>query len=179
MMPPRCAPALLLAGLSLCGCGESKKDPPPDAEAPFTLADGAVPAPEVQLGYYYEKEYDPFEEGDDCPVFNALQGGTWTMPAVRLRGIASPAQLVASLVTVDGEVLGEIDQRHAFSSQIQEGWVEIKRLPIPATHALPNEDDPIDDLFGQRATLTLSATDEDDNSAMDSVEVVIADNQIL
>jgi hypothetical protein len=161
---------LLLGLLSACG----SKD---DGDAPPGPAVDAGP-PRLELGYFYERSYDPFEPGDDLPVFHALQGGTWTMPALHLRGLISPARIEATLVTEAGEQLGEIDQEHSFSSEVA-GWIEIKRLPIPATHEPPNEDDPIDDLFGQNATLSVTVSDEAGHSASASAEVVIADRPIL
>jgi hypothetical protein len=82
------------------------------------------------------------------------------------------------LVTEAGEKLGEVDQEHSFSSEVK-GWIEIKRLPIPATHEPPNEDDPIDDLFGQNATLSMTVSDSAGHSASATAEVVIADRPIL
>jgi hypothetical protein len=157
----------------LVGCGSEQSDP----KGPLGPV-GDAGAPRLELGYFYERTYDPFEPGDDLPVFHALQGGTWTMPALHFRGFVTPVRIEARLVTEAGEQLGEIDQEHSFSSDL-EGWVEIKRLPIPATHEPPNEDDPIDDLFGQNATLSMTLTDSLDNSASARAEVVIADRPIL
>jgi hypothetical protein len=156
---------------SLSGCGGEEEAP-----APVPIVDAG--APRLELGYFYERTYDPFEPGDDLPVFHALQGGTWTMPALHMRGLTTPARIEATLVTEAGEKLGEVDQEHSFSSEIG-GWVEIKRLPIPAAHEPPNEDDPIDDLFGQNATLSMTVSDQAGHSASASAQVVIADRPIL
>lgn len=160
-----------LATLLLTACGGKEAEP-----APAPLVDAGPPR--LELGYFYERTYDPFEPGDDLPVFHALQGGTWTMPALHFRGVVTPVRIEATLVTEAGERLGELDQEHSFSSELG-GWVEIKRLPIPATHEPPNEDDPIDDLFGQTATLSMTVSDEAGNTASASAEVVIADRPIL
>jgi hypothetical protein len=142
------------------------------------MHDAAVVPAQIQLGYYYSTTYDPFQAGDDCPIFYGLQGGSWTMPAVRIRGLISPGRFNASLITEAGEMLGAINQRQTFNTQT-DGWAEIKRLPIPAHHAPPNDDAPIDDLFNQRATLSMSITDEEGHSASASADVVLVDNPIL
>jgi hypothetical protein len=163
--------ALCLLQHALFGCGE---------EAPAEQTSPPVDAgpPELELGYFYEVTYDPLLTGDDLPIFHALQGGVWTMPAVHFRGLVSPAHITASLVTEAGETLGEIDQRHTFNNAF-EGWIEIKRLPIPAGHAPPNEDEPIEDLFDQTATLSMTVSDDFGHEASASVEVVLADRPIL
>jgi hypothetical protein len=163
--------ASCLGLLLLAACGK-----PNDTDPVPPMVDAGPPR--LELGYFYERTYDAFEPGDDLPVFHALQGGTWTMPALHFRGLATPVRIEAELVTEAGEKLGEIDQEHSFSSEL-EGWVEIKRLPIPATHEPPNEDDPIDDLFGQTATLSMTISDSADHSASASAEVIIADRPIL
>lgn len=164
--------AWLLAAL-LVGCGSTQQDPGDPILPPVDAG-----PPRLELGYFYETTYDPFAPGDDLPVFHALQGGTWTMPAVHLSGLLSPAHIEASLVTESGETLGEIDQQHSFNTETG-GWIEIKRLPIPATHEPPNEDDPIDDLFGQNATLTMTVSDDAGHSASASAQVILADRPIL
>lgn len=172
-------PPLLVFALALCACGEEVPAPETIDESFWQLPDGGVVPPAVELGYYYEREYDRFETGDDCPIFYGLQGGSWTMPAVRMRGILSPARVEMTLVTEGGETLGQIDQRHSFSSKAEAGWVEIKRLPVPAAHDGPATGETIDDLFGQTATLSATISDEEGRSASTSVEVILADRPIL
>ncbi|RLB47287.1 MAG: hypothetical protein DRJ42_25710 [Deltaproteobacteria bacterium] len=80
--------------------------------------------PEMEFGYYLEQLYLPLRDGDGCPIIFGFQGGTWTMPAVRVQGIASLAELDCSLITAVGEVLGDVVSEERFYLA-PDGWVEI------------------------------------------------------
>ncbi len=128
--------------------------------------------PTVEVGFYVEQLYKPLKNGDSCAIVFGLQGGTWTMPAVRIIGIASPANVTAQLRTDAGEVLGDVESRETFFLAT-DGWLEIQALAVPAQHAPPNENKPIDDVFGKPGKLTVAVTDDDDRSADFSVSVVL------
>jgi hypothetical protein len=111
--------------------------------------------PEVYLGFYVEQLFSSLEDGGACPIAWGLQGGTWAMPAIQTRGIGSPAIVHCSLVAASGEVLGDVESESPLYLT-PELYLEIQAYPVPVTHEPPNEIDPIDDLYGQTATLTCS-----------------------
>jgi len=128
--------------------------------------------PEVELGFYSEQLYRPLSHGDDCPIVRGLQGGTWTMPAVRIRGIGSPAVVACRLVSANGEVLGQTNARERLV-RTPDGWLELQTYPVPVQHAAPLEAAPISDLFGAAATLSCSATDNAQRTSSSQVRVML------
>ena len=143
------------------------------------LAPGYVVAtvegdPFVELGYYDEQLYKALEDGGDCPVGFGLQGGTWTMPAVRTQGIAALATIMCTLVTEAGESIGEVNAKQQFYLT-PDGFLEIPFFPVPVTHEEPNQEDPITDLYGQMATIRCSVEDGDGNTSSATVNVVIVE----
>jgi hypothetical protein len=128
--------------------------------------------PEVYLGFYVEQLFTALEEGDPCPIAWGLQGGTWTMPAIKTRGIGSPAIIHCTMVTEDGELVSEVESEHPLYLT-PELYLEIQAYPVPVTHEPPNELDEIDDLYGVMATLTCSVTGprEETNSVTVDVEL--------
>jgi len=130
--------------------------------------------PYVELGYYHEQLYKPLVDGDDCPVGFGLQGGTWTMPAVRTQGIGSPATIQCLLVTDGGETVGEVNAKQQFYLS-PDGFLEIPFFPLPVNHAPPNETNDIEDLYGQSATLSCEVSDTDGNSNSSTLTVVIVE----
>ncbi len=130
--------------------------------------------PEVQLGFYVEQLFSLLEEGDACPVAWGLQGGTWAMPAILTRGIGSQAIVHCTLVAESGELLGDVESESPLYLT-PELYLEIQAYPVPVTHEPPNETDPIDDLYGQMATLTCSVTGPRDEVGEASVKVEIVE----
>ncbi len=130
--------------------------------------------PAVDVGFYVEQLYKPLADGDECPVVHGLQGGTWTMPAVRIRGIDIQAKVRIDVVTETGEQVGMLEQSVAFVLA-DDGWVEVQALPVPIQHAPPNESAPIDDLFGQKATMTVHVEDAEGRAADKTVSVVLSE----
>ncbi len=161
-----------LSCLSACGENVTKRVVDPNVDYGDELAYVPSGTPTVDVGFYVEQLYQPLKNGDACPIVFGLQGGTWTMPAVRIIGIASPANVTAELRTDAGEVLGKVESRETFFLAT-DGWLEIQALAVPAQHAPPNENKPIDDVFGKPGKLTVTVTDEDERSADFSVPVVL------
>lgn len=165
--------AAFFAALLLVGCGREVillVDPE------VTLPDGGgytpMGDPVVEIGFYNEQLYAPLETGGACPVVHGLQGGTWTMPAVRIKGMDTPATVSCTLQTATGENLGEVSSQLDFFLA-NDGWLEVQSYPVPVAHEAPNEADPIDDLYGAEATLSCDVTDEDGRSATTAMEVVL------
>jgi len=148
-------------------------------DPPIQLADGyAIAAvegdPYVELGYYEEQLYRPLQVGGDCPVGYGLQGGTWTMPAVRTQGIGSPATIACDLVTSGGEQLGKVAAKQQFYLAT-DGFLEIAFFPLPVTHEPPFEEQDISDLYGQEATIRCTVTDGEGRTESAVVQVVISE----
>ena len=114
--------------------------------------------PAVEIGFYAGQVFAPLAEGGDLPVIHGLQGGTWTMPAMRLTGIGSPATVMCLVTTDGGEAVGRANALARFFAS-PGGALEIQFFPIEIRHAAPAETSPIDDLYGQKATLDCTVTD--------------------
>lgn len=146
-------------------------------DPPIDVGDAgpSVPSgePTVSLGYYAEQLLDRLQDGDGCPIVHGLQGGTWTMPAVRTTGLASPATITCDVLTHDGELVGHVEALQPFVLAT-DGWLEVQAFPVPIVHAPPNQALPIDDLYGAHATLTC-AVHEGGRSASQAVEVVLVE----
>jgi hypothetical protein len=166
-----------LAALTLLGSGCDRVvgfrlvDPPIDVGD----AGPAVPSgePEVALGFYAEQLLDKLRDGDACPIVHGLQGGTWTMPAVRTTGLPSPALVTCDVLTQAGELVGHVEAMQPFVLAT-DGWLEVQAFPVPIVHAPPGEALPIDDLYGAHATLTCSV-EAGDRAASASVEVILVE----
>ncbi|MEC9071132.1 MAG: hypothetical protein VX938_02080 [Myxococcota bacterium] len=129
--------------------------------------------PHLEMGFYIEQLYQPLDDGEPCYVAWGLQGGTWTMPALRTKGIGTPATVSCTMVTETGELVSEVVSK----SQLYltpDRYLEIQAYPIPVHHPAPNEQEPIDDLYGLTATLECEVKDEDGRakSVVYDVEIV-------
>ncbi len=115
--------------------------------------------PEVTIGFYSEQLYAPL--GEDSPLYitQGFQGGTWSMPAVRTRGIASPAQVACDVMLADGTLVGTTDLDPPTSFQLTtDGWLEVQAYPVPVQETGPTHDAP-HELFGLAAELNCTVTD--------------------
>jgi hypothetical protein len=130
--------------------------------------------PEVYLGFYVEQLFAPLEDGGECPIAWGLQGGTWTMPAIQTRGIGSPAIIHCTLVAASGELLGDVASESPLYLT-PELYLEIQAYPVPVTHEPPNETEPIEDLYGQTATLTCSVMGPREELGETSVQVELVE----
>lgn len=136
------------------GCGA------PAGEADAELI--APGEPGIELGYYVDGAYAPVSETGEARVMWGTQGGTWTMPSVRMWGIASPALVSGTLVLAGGtgesELLGRSEQEYQFELGAG-GFLECRRVAVPVQHAPPRQFAAIRDVYGQTALLSLSASD--------------------
>ncbi len=137
--------------------------------APSAVADGP---PYLELGYYLGSGYEPFKDGAPIPVVNGLQGGTWTMPAVRTRGLGTYAELTCTLMTDVGELVGYVSAKTKFYFN-SSGDLEVGNFPIPVYHP-DRPQDTIHDLFGAEATLSCSLANDADKAHFE-VRLVISD----
>ena len=130
--------------------------------------------PAVELGFYREQLYTLLEEGSPCPVVHGLQGGTWTMPAIKTLGITPMAWVECSMVTDAGEEVSSTELRAQFFRGT-ESYFEIQSFPIPIFHSGDAIGEPIDDLYGQMAQLTCSVLGDDGREAAHSVRIIISE----
>lgn len=173
---PLFRPLLLAALLPLASCEVDTQVIYVDPVVDFGDRAAYVPSgkPTVDIGFYVEQLYLPLGEEDDCPVVYGLQGGTWSMPALRTLGIDITAHVICSVVTDGGEVVGAADVQESFVLAT-DGWLEIQALPIEIRHAPPHEADDIDDLIGQGATLSCTVTDDADRSDTRTLHVTLSE----
>lgn len=85
-------------------------------------------------------------------VVHGLQGGTWTMPTLRIDGPLPSVRVSCEVTTDAGEVVGSVASQSR-TSPLGDGRVDIPYFPIPIRHAPPRSNDPIDDLDGVAVTL--------------------------
>lgn len=151
-----------LLPLLLVACGEDITWVDPDV----TLSndrDGRAAPTELVLGYRDGNTFTPIADLARLPVVDGLQGGTWTMPTLRIASLAPSLAVLCTLSTTAGEALGQtqlqVPTRPATTSPHGgPGWVEVADLPIPVTHAPPRATEPITDLEGNPATLTCTVS---------------------
>lgn len=156
--------ALALLTLPNAGCYDVIELP---VDPPIILANqpgGGVPAgdPYAELGWYTDGVYAQLADGDALEVVYGVQGGTWTMPTIRTKGIASFATVECTLVTETGETVAQIRSKAKFFPK--DGYLEVLGFPIPVWH-LDDPQAPIDDLYNLMSTLDCTVTDSDDRSA--------------
>jgi hypothetical protein len=148
------ATLLALAGLAACDGAYLPVDPP------VSLADAGPRAsgpPHAEVGLYVSDRYQALAPGSPLPVVNGLQGGMWTMPVIRITGMGSFGTVDCALVMASGEQVGATRTKTKFFPA-PGGAYEALNFPIPVFHP-EREGAPIDDLFGQTATLTCSVED--------------------
>lgn len=121
-------------------------------------SDAALGPTALVLGYR-APAFTPLAELPALPIVDGLQGGTWTMPTLRIASLA-PALTVSCALTTGDETLGstrlQVPTRPATTGPASgPGWVEIPDLPIAANRA-PGES--LAALDGQPATLTCEVT---------------------
>jgi len=115
--------------------------------------------PEVTIGFYSEQLYAPLTEDSPLYITQGFQGGTWSMPAVRTRGIASPAHVACDVMLADGTPVGTTHLDPPTSFQLTtDGWLEVQAYPVPVHETGPTHDAP-HELFGLAAELNCTVTD--------------------
>ena len=153
------------------GCGSV-----PEADDPELIAPGE---PSLVLGYYVEDDYQPLSVTAEARVLWGTQGGTWTMPSVRIRGIASPTLVSGTLELapdmVSSEVLGS-SERELHFVRSADGSLECRAVAVPVQHAAPRQFESITDLYGQMALLSITASDAQGRSATSSSLVTLVED---
>ena len=117
--------------------------------------------------------YEPLADGADMWVVHGLQGGTWTMPALRTTGIGPLSEVTCSMVTDKGEQVSRVASETRFFLAT-DGLLDVQAYPIPVQHASPNERLEIDDLYGLDAILECTVIDGKGRGASVTLEVVLA-----
>lgn len=112
----------------------------------------------LALGIYEEQLFNTLEHGDEIPVVNGFQGGTWIMPALRCTGVTETVSLEAELVLENGEVLGQVDSFDSRLDRTPAGSLDANAVPVPVNREDPSL--PLDDIFGQTATFRIQLRDQ-------------------
>lgn len=157
-MPRRLAAFAAASTLSLApGCADEVLWVDPDVTL-VGQSDAALGPTALVLGYR-TPAFTPLAELPALPIVDGLQGGTWTMPTLRIASLA-PSLTVSCTLRAGDEALGstrlQVPTRPATTGPASgPGWVEIPDLPIAANRA-PGES--LAALEGQPATLTCEVT---------------------
>jgi len=142
------------------GCGETVLliDPPVVFDGPDA---GMISGdPSIELGKFSEQFFTPLSASGRLPIVAGFQGGTWVMPAIRAVALGSNVVARGEVVLVaSGEKVGQIEDPQARLQPTAAGYSELVALPIPIAHAPPRQREPIDDLYGVQARLTVRITD--------------------
>ena len=148
-------------------------DPPIDLGGyqPVYVPEGE---PTIYVGYYVEQLFTPLVDGGKCPVSYGVQGGTWTMPAIRATGIGSPVNVACTMVTESGELVSEVVGDTPLYLT-PDHLLEVQAFPIPVQHSPPHAGEPIDDLYGQWAVLECQVEDYEGRGDTFRADVEIID----
>lgn len=167
----------LVCSLLFAGCGDTilLVDPPVVFEQRPDAGTGAT-VPKLTLGIFSEQFFSALDTQGDLPIIAGFQGGDWVMPAIRADVLVGPVFATARLVTDDGEVVGMLDDAQDRLQPTAEGPSENVGLPIPIRHAADRVGDPIDDLYGRMATLTMTLKDAQQTEATVSLEVRLVED---
>ena len=155
---------LLPCVLTLVACGDPHENEP-------NIAPGE---PQVELGYLKQGQYTACAPDSDAPVIWGAQGGTWVMPVLRTRGVASPTRVEAWLTLTDGEQLGEFEFVYELS-MTPDDWLETKSFRVPVQHAPPNQFESVADVYGKSALIEVRVSDDADRSADFSLTLTLVE----
>jgi len=164
----RCQPALVAVALFTSGCdlGIVYVDPPAPYEKGGFVISGD---PYVELGLAEEQLYGLIEPGDEVAITSASQGGEFVHPAIRTKGIGTPATIDCSITTSDGE---EVAAETSVADFVvaTEGYLEVDNYALRITVA------DVEALDGVAGTIHCRVTENDnsDRTADSSVEVVLS-----
>lgn len=147
---------------------------PETSWSPEALSTDYEGEPILELGFYQEQLYTLLENGSGCPVVYGLQGGTWTMPAIRTRGITPMAWVTCTMTLDSGEEVGRTEVRSQFFRGTDD-YFEIQSFPIPVFRTNVDESASISELYGLMALLNCSALGDDGKAANYTVQVEIVD----
>ena len=96
------------------------------------------------------------------------------MPAIRTLGIAPECWVECTVVTDAGEEVGYERVQTRFYLAV-DGHLEQLGFPIPIEHPAPDDEDPIDDLYGVPATLSCEVWDDEDRRSSATIPVVLSE----
>jgi hypothetical protein len=156
-----------------CATEVSEVDPRVDyGDEPAYVPEGE---PVLEAGYFVGRRFEALpSEGGTCPLIHGFQGGTWTMPTLRMRGVATEVEVSCSLAS-EAETYGEIRIQERFL-WAPDSWVELLAFPVPAAHAPPHAADGIDDLYGLDAELACQVVDTEGRMATFAARCVLSES---
>jgi hypothetical protein len=130
--------------------------------------DETAGAPELAIGLYDDEGFRPLGNGSECPLIAGFQGGLWIMPAIRTRGLDSPAEVTVTLTIVEGQPITNVSTKANFVLA-SDGWLEIKAFPARVDYA----EWKIQELYGLTGELALTVVDGEGRSATIAVDIVL------
>lgn len=164
--------AALLCGSLLSSCDVERVlvDPEVSFADGFAFSAGTGEV-RISLGNYEEQLFTPLSEGDAVAVIYGFQGGTWIMPALRCTGGVSTTVLIsADVTTSSGELVGHIDPTSQRLDRTPEGTLDAVAIAIPINRA--DLSLPLEDIYGETATLTITLRDGDTETTL-SLEIML------
>lgn len=116
--------------------------------------------PAIELGFHRAGGYEVLADGGTCWVADAVQGGYWTMPAVRTQGLGDEANVTCSVTDdVTGD-LGELSTYRFFGpAPDAEDTLEIQQFLLPLEVV---DDQMFAALPGRTGSIMCSVRDDDD-----------------
>jgi hypothetical protein len=144
----------LSLSLVMIGCGGSEPEVPP----------------EISMGFFELTGYRELYGGAECPIIDAVQGGKWTMPALRARGFDNTGEFISIQCTIkapDRTLISQIDNRARLRDprRLEDGWtkeIPIVPMPIPGAERYFNTTAILQCTVTEPANAALTATNGED-----------------
>lgn len=149
---------ILLAGLAAC----TSSTAPPLEDTGSTPITGTL-----RLGFSLDGSWTELAAGDPCWVIDGIQGGSWTMPGVRIDGLTPQITLSCELTSSTGELLGETEVRASLAEV--DGTLEHEAIAVPVNPG----DASLDHLWSTDVALSCGAEDADGGRAAANYELVL------
>ncbi len=166
-MTPWIKTCLLAALLCLAGCAEPDKELLyQDYPVEFDGDPEAMLEPGLVAGLYVEPNFIPLGDGDQMPIINGFQGGTWIHLSIQATGIEPQGLVRASLGEVSSVRYGLKLTRTAT------GTLESYDIPLP----IQLSEEEIEALFGQELPLSVEFQAGSDK-VMTELMVVVSDGR--
>ncbi len=167
-----CSALALVALLASVGCVEEVTYVDPAVTFSDVGIFEVTGDPGVTLGLYTEQFFVELESGDELPIIFGFQGGTGVMPALRTTGFHFDCRVSGAVVTEGGERVGFLIDSPVRLDRTPDGTLDVESMPIPIAH-LSTPEEPIDDLYGQPATLEVTVVDQLGTRITVSIGVVL------
>ena len=100
----------------------------------------------LSLGQYIDGEFVPIGDGDEVPIINGFQGGTWVHLSIRLSGLPADGLVEAQLGPIS-------EVRYGLKLvRTSEGYLEAYDIPLPVRMT----EEELNQTYGTEVTLSAS-----------------------